>query len=333
MLRGKIPTPKIVEIFPANFCCFECPHCRFKAYHGDNSTYMDMSTLRHLLDELHQRDVRAIELSGGGEPLVHPQVEEIFDYLIQRDFRVGLITNGYMFVNCSMLKEKATRCCNWIRFSVNAFTDKTYKRVHGREDVSYRKLMQAIGDLINMAGNTPKIGLKILISRLNAEDSLFAIDEALRLGIDYLQFKFLEYPTKLILPQEESERLTKVIQEQINSVKDQTLIVELVSASMGKEECQKCRMTFSHPVVDWNGEIYVCAFFEHRKKQHSLGNLHDGGFFKQWDSPYHKQVFDAIDPKTCIPNCAMLRYDPEKIGDSLHNISLFYELEHSEFKN
>jgi len=308
--RGEIPDPEVVEIFPTNFCNFECSHCRFKEYRGDNSTYMDISALKNLLDELYQRNVHAIELSGGGEPLVHPQAEEIFDYLIKRDFRVGLITNGYRFVDSDSLKEKVIECCNWIRFSIDAFTDETYKRVHGRKEISYKNLKQVISKLVKMSDETPKIGLKILISRLNAKDSLLAIDEAINLGVDYLQFKFLGYPTNLVLSDQEIDKLTEKIQEQIDSIKSQNLVAELVPTYKGELTYQKCLMTFLHPVIDWDGEIYICAFFEHRKNQHSLGNIHNGGFFKHWDSPHHKKVFDAINPTTCIPNCPMLRYNP-----------------------
>ncbi len=310
VLRNEIPDPEVVEIFPTNFCNFECPHCRSREYRGDNSTYMDIAALENLLDELYQRNIHAIELSGGGEPLMHPQIEQIFDYFIQRGFRVGLITNGYRFTDSSTLKEKAIQCCNWIRFSVDAFTNETYKRVHGRKEISYKNLKQSISEFVDMADETPKIGLKTLISKLNAEDSLLAINEALELRADYLQFKFLGYPMNLILPNQEINQLTEKIQEQIDSVKDQPLVAELVPTYKGKRTYQKCLMTFLHPVVDWDGEIYVCAFFEHRKKQHSLGNIHEGGFFRHWDSPRHKEVFDAVDPATCVPNCPMLRYNP-----------------------
>lgn len=69
-------------------------------------------------------------------------------------------------------------------------------------------------------------------------------------------------------------------------------------------------MTFLHPVVDWDGEVYVCAFFEHRKRRHSLGNIRDGGFFKIWDAATHRTIFDAVDSRECIPNCPMSRYNP-----------------------
>ncbi len=90
VLKGEIPDPEVVEIFLTNFCNFQCPHCRFRKYHGDKSKYMDVSVFTKLLDELREKNVHAIELSGGGEPLVHSQIEKIFDYIIEHDFRVGL---------------------------------------------------------------------------------------------------------------------------------------------------------------------------------------------------------------------------------------------------
>jgi|GEM_PF-1395187 len=310
VLKGEIPTPEIAEIFLTNFCNFGCPHCRFRAYHGNNSAYMDITVLERLLDELSQNNVKAIELSGGGEPLAHPQIEQIFDCLIQKRFRVGLITNGYRFTNSKALMKKAIECCNWIRFSVDAFTDETYRRAHGRCEISYQELRQSISNLVNIAGETPKIGLKILISKLNAEDSLLAIKESLELKVDYLQFKFLGYPAELALSDGQIDSLTERIQEQIDLLKGQNLVAELIPAYRGKLTYQKCLMTFLHPVIDWDGEIYVCAFFEHRKKQHSLGNIGNGGFFHHWESLRHKKVFNGIDPATCVPNCPMLRYNP-----------------------
>ena len=69
-------------------------------------------------------------------------------------------------------------------------------------------------------------------------------------------------------------------------------------------------MTFLHAVVDWDGELYICPFFEHRKKVHSFGNIGKGGFFENWFTNEHLCSFDRIDPLSCVPNCPMRRYNP-----------------------
>jgi len=311
ILNREIPVPEVVEIFPTNYCNFACPHCRFQEEHGNESQHLDINTLKKLLIELSERDVHAIELSGGGEPLVHPDVNRMFEQFFEHNFKVGTITNGYGFVDNIPLVDRVVQVSDWVRISVDGFSDETYRRVHGNRDISYRALRESISELVSKAGETSKIGLKILVSKLNYEDAYLAINEARELGVDYLQFKFLGFPQHLVLGEQETKNVTKGIKKQISEASGQELLAELVPAYKGKTKpTQKCLMTFLHPVVDWDGEIYVCAFFEHRKKEHSLGNIHEGGFFTHWDSPRHLQVFDSIDPATCVPKCPMLRYNP-----------------------
>lgn len=319
ILNKEIPDPEVIEIFPTNYCNFACPHCAFQDVHGDESEYLGLDTLERLLDELSKRDVPAIKLAGGGEPLVHPDIETIFDKLMEYGFRVGVETNGYKFVDSPQLVDRVVQCSDWVRFSIDGFTDETYKKVHGKGDIAYSALRERISELVAKAGDKPKIGLKMLISKLNYQDVHLATPEALKLGVDYLQFKFLAFPSHPVLGEEEIYAMTREIKKQINGINNQDLVVELGPAYKGENKSnQKCLMTFLHPVIDWDGEILICQYvnkivyrtFEHRKKEHSLGNIHDGGFFKYWDSPSHWKVFNSIDHTTCVPNCPILRYNP-----------------------
>lgn len=310
ILNGKIPIPEVVEIFPTNFCNFHCPHCRFEGYHGNSNSYLRMSFFKKLLKEISRKDIKAIEISGGGEPLMHPQIEAIFKEILDGEFRVGLITNGYKFINSKKLQYLALKTCNWIRFSVDAFTDDTFKSVHGKNNISYKELKKTILELIELRKDKwPNIEIKILVSKLNAHECELAINEAISMNVDCLQFKFLGRHA-YALSDKEVIKVTKTIQKLIEKNKNKSINIELTPAYRGKRSYQKCLMTFLHPIIDWDGEIYVCAFFEHRKKSHSIGNIHKGGFFKYWDSPYHKKIFDSIDPATCVPKCPMLRYNP-----------------------
>ncbi|MBN2567477.1 SPASM domain-containing protein [Candidatus Woesearchaeota archaeon] len=240
----------------------------------------------------------------------HPDIGAIFDSMASHSFRTGIITNGDRLVKSPELVDRVLAYGDWVRFSVDGFTEPTYRRVHGRKDISYQDLKAMIASIAARADGTTKVGVKILISRLNADDALLALGEALEMGVDYLQYKFLGFPERLVLDEDATVRLSEQIQDQIRGAPP-PLVAELVPAYKGVVMRQeKCLMTFLHPVVDWDGEIYVCAFFEHRKKRHSIGNIHDGGFLRHWFSERHLEVFGAIDPATCVPNCPMLRYNP-----------------------
>ncbi len=310
VLDGKIPEPEVVELFPTNHCNLNCPHCRFREFHGNRFEHMSLETLRALLEELRSRGVTRLEISGGGEPLDHPEVSAMLEMLHNLGFRAGLITNGYSMVQDSSLIDRVLVCTDWIRISVDGFKNSTYRKVHGKANLSYTSLQTIISQLSRRADDTPKIGLKMLLSKANIADALLAIPEGLKLGADYMQFKFLGSPKKLSLTDDEMRRTSDWLSKQIDEYRNEPMHVEFVPPFSGEKSYERCLMTFLHPVIDWDGTIYLCAFFEHRKKEHSIGNINKGGFFSHWDDSKHHAVFDGIDPLTCLPNCPMRRYNP-----------------------
>src|ERR1035441_8877121 len=147
----------------------------------------------------------------------------------------------------------------------------------------------------------------MLISTLNKDDALLAASAALDLGARYLQLKFLGAPLEHVLPGEQISDLYVALVGQLRTLNRDGLAVEFLPPYAGELTSEPCLMTYLHPIVDWDGTIYICPFFEHRKSTHSIGNIRVGGFFRWWNDPLHQQVFAGIDPNTCVPNCPMKR--------------------------
>lgn len=314
ILQGLVPVPAVVEVMPTNFCNFKCPHCRFRGLHGQVTEHLDLDLLDGLLADLSAAGVRALELSGGGEPLAHPQIGALFEIVEKHDFRVGLITNGYAFVDNPALRERALRVCNWIRVSVDGFGETTYRKVHGKRELRYADLRDAITALTTAPGPRPRIGVKMLVSRLNAhelegEGRPVAIEQALAMGADYLQLKFLAQPQGLAPSEPDTARLAGNIRKHMRPLA-RRLTIELVPPFSGAPSNRECLTTFLHPVIAWDGTIYICPFFERRRDSHAIGNIRDGGFFRHWGAERHKAAFEAIDHCQCVPKCPAQRYQP-----------------------
>ena len=315
ILEGEVPLPEVVELFITNFCDFACPHCRCAPYRGDNTQFLNVGTLEPLLIELSEKGVKNIELGGGGEPLVHPQIGGFFQRLNEHAFRVGLITNGYRFTEYPDLLDLVSDCSDWVRFSLDGISDGTFRIVHGRRNVSYDTLREAIVVLVGKSrakpgvDQRPKIGIKLIIQKPNQHEILPAVDEALALGVDYLQFKFLEGHAYAL--GQERFALLEQLKRRIEALEGSSLVVDILPGYGGEERIfKKCRMAVLHPLIDWDGTIYMCAFFHHRKERHSIGNINDGGFFVHWGTEEHKETIKRANPRECVPNCPLLRYDP-----------------------
>lgn len=289
ILRGEIPLPEVVELFLTNYCMFACPFCRCAKYHGDKSRYLDFDILTQLLNELLDKGVKILELGGGGEPLEHPRIRDIFKRFIDQQFRVGVITNGYVMTKRPELADLLIQCADWVRFSIDAITDDVYRIVHGRDNLSYRSLRETIAQMAQkvrtqtVIDQRPKIGMKMIVQQPNEHQVLAAVDEAINLQVHYLQFKWLEeHPWSV--PHERRPNLIERLNRRVSELCQESLIVDLLPGYGGERMQGQCVMSVLHPLVDWDGAIYICAFFHHRKQFHSIGNITNSRFFDCWGS-------------------------------------------------
>jgi len=74
-------------------CNFDCGYCPAEI-HDNFSPHTDIKILLHAIDELAELD-KPIRLSlTGGEPSVHPKINELLDYATQKFDWVNMTTNG-----------------------------------------------------------------------------------------------------------------------------------------------------------------------------------------------------------------------------------------------
>jgi MoaA/NifB/PqqE/SkfB family radical SAM enzyme len=94
VLKGVISTdhPVLAHIIPIRRCNLACAYCN---EYDDYSKPVPLETMRQRLDRLAELGTTIITLSGG-EPLLHPEVDEIIAHIRRRGIMAGMITNGYL---------------------------------------------------------------------------------------------------------------------------------------------------------------------------------------------------------------------------------------------
>lgn len=109
-------------------CNFACDHCVDKKI-LNNGNKFTLDEIRSTIKTLSSNGLKSIILIGGGEPLLHPQFEEVVRYIKSLKLQLGIVTNGS---NISKL-IKIAHCLgekDWIRFSLDAGTDATFQAIH-----------------------------------------------------------------------------------------------------------------------------------------------------------------------------------------------------------
>jgi len=163
--------PFLVHIIPMRRCNLDCTYCN---EFDDTSKPVPLEEMRKRLDVLADMGTSIITVSGG-EPLMHPDLDEIIRHIRKRGMIAGLITNGF-FLNKERIERLNEAGLEHLQISIdNAVPDgvskKSLKSLDGRlEMLSEWAVFQV--NINSVLGS----GVK------NSEDALKIAHRALELG-------------------------------------------------------------------------------------------------------------------------------------------------------
>jgi radical SAM protein with 4Fe4S-binding SPASM domain len=160
--------PMMVVLSFVYVCNANCPNCPYnnsdiRSRYKD-AAFMPQHIFKKIADECGEYGAY-LRISGGGEPMLHPQAEELMVYAKQQGARIGLITNGSKFSkkNLTTLIETGV---DVIEFSVDAGDEETYRWV--RPGLDWAKLNQNAHLAVEIRGRL-KAQTKIIASVINQE--------------------------------------------------------------------------------------------------------------------------------------------------------------------
>src|SRR5262245_61409633 len=84
--------PVLAHIIPMRRCNLACAYCN---EYDDFSKPVALATMIERLDQLAALGTTVVSVSGG-EPLMHPDLDEIIGHIRKRRMMAGMITNGYL---------------------------------------------------------------------------------------------------------------------------------------------------------------------------------------------------------------------------------------------
>jgi MoaA/NifB/PqqE/SkfB family radical SAM enzyme len=84
--------PVMAHIIPIRRCNLACKYCN---EYDDSSKPIPLEQMKSRIDDLARLGTTIVTLSGG-EPLLHPELDEIIAHMRSHPMIVGMITNGYL---------------------------------------------------------------------------------------------------------------------------------------------------------------------------------------------------------------------------------------------
>src|SRR2546427_8878780 len=94
--RGLVSTdhPVLAHLIPVRRCNLSCAYCN---EYDDHSKPVPIDEMLRRIDKLGELGTTVCVISGG-EPLLHPELEQIIARMRKHGMIAGMITNGYLIV-------------------------------------------------------------------------------------------------------------------------------------------------------------------------------------------------------------------------------------------
>src|SRR5215469_7602290 len=109
--------PLLAHIIPIRRCNLACKYCN---EFDDFSKPVPTETMFRRVDKLAELGTSVITISGG-EPLLHPELDEIIHRIRKRGMVAGLITNGYLLV-AERIERLNRAGLEWLQISIDNVT-------------------------------------------------------------------------------------------------------------------------------------------------------------------------------------------------------------------
>jgi SynChlorMet cassette radical SAM/SPASM protein ScmF len=164
-------------------CNLRCSHCWINPPFEENNKagkfpYVSFELFKHIVSQAKELGLSGVKLSGG-EPLIHPEIDEILDYIKEEDLNLTVETNGT--VCTPELVEKIRACRGHITsVSLDGADAKTHERVRGVKG-SFDAAIQGLRNLVN-GGLEPQIIMAVMRHNRDSMEKLVRLAEKEKAG-------------------------------------------------------------------------------------------------------------------------------------------------------
>jgi Radical SAM superfamily len=296
--------PIVLHVMPTERCSLRCSFCSV-AHRGVNGNlYPDLklSQIMGVVYDLIPMGLKAVILSGGGEPTLYAQLNILLEMLYRDGLQVGIITNGLYF-NETVSAENRQKL-SWVRVSANT-------------------LDQRPNLPLPILGPETTLGLSYILCRETTHETIGRIKNLVEIGI--VQGKPISYIRMLPdcnLPTADLEEAHAKLAE---------IVAQLGAPFFHQMKLlstpEQCHLGRVHPVLYTSGEIFACDSnvlnkIDGEKKFDSRYAL------CQWDEVkefYQKPISGSLVDTSLCPNCVFCRQN-ELIKDIIEGKELPHPL-------
>jgi radical SAM protein with 4Fe4S-binding SPASM domain len=287
---------------------------------------MDLDTITRLGRSLNRLGVEWVELSGKGDPIVHPELPEIVRILKRSGLRCSMFTNGSV-QRPGLVGALVDNGLDRLNLSLNAATREVYAKVTGKDlfDNAIGFVREVLEKRRALRREEPWVRLTTVVCKDNVADMEQAIGLCVELGVNeggWCVMGELSETSTIQLERTDADWLLERVPgwaarlDAAGIVHDLEAFAEDLRLRIGLGPQQEnpvqrglpCYEGWNHTVISPDGTVAPCCYCENEK----LGNVVEQDFVQIWQGePYQDFRRRSLEmPKTgrsicreCFTSC------------------------------
>ncbi|WP_292369196.1 radical SAM protein [Methanoregula sp. UBA64] len=297
--------PIYIEIGVTNRCNHRCVFCAldwFEKHHQD----IDTGVMRRALQEMAKCGIKSVMFAGDGEPTLHRDICDLMTYAKLQGLDVALATNGVLFDKEKL--EKSLASLSWVRFSVDAGTSATHKKIHRGGSNDFAKILTNIRDAVAIKKKnnlSVVIGVQFLMIPDNFDDLVPFIEVFREIGVDNVQIKpYSQHPlskNRYSIEYDRYQSIEDIVRPYENSDFQVIFRSETTQRLMMKRMYHECYGLPFYTLIEADGSVIPCNLF-HSNPEFRYGNLNTESFIDIWKGKRRKHILQKL-TKNRIEHC------------------------------
>lgn len=317
MRSGRWTAPIHVRLKPTNTCNHRCSYC---CYRNENLFLSERLNeqdeiphrkMQELVADLCAMGVRAVTLSGGGEPLCYPHIIETIEGLAKGGVKVAMLTNGALMAGRAA--GALGRLATWVRVSMDAANAADYARCRDVSEKEFDKVCRNIRIFAESKGDGCVLGVNFIVTRENHHDTYAFLDLMKQLGAEHVKVSCAVVSTRPDENAAYARPFYDSVKEQIargvrQLADDSFAVIDKFHMPEADQEAfargyTRCPFAECLTVIAADQNVYTCQDKAYTTSG-LLGSIRDRSFKELWFSDELRQRLANLDPsRQCHHHC------------------------------
>jgi len=258
--------------------------------------------MMEILEDLSAIGVKAITLSGGGEPLIHKNIEDILQKTLDCKLDLSMLTNGQELEG---KKAELMAEAKWIRISMDYWNNEMFTDTRKVKPEFFYKIVKNIKNFTKI-NKKCDLGVNYIITKKNYTTLIEAFDFITSLGVDNIRFSPLWVPDFNIYHQFIKHEVLNQLNQIYKKAPKETSVYDTykIVPEITTRTYNRCYFLQIVPVIGADLNIYNC----HNKAYDSngiIGSIKKKKFSEIWFSYETLNYFKTFRPDLiCNHQCA-----------------------------